>query len=229
MKIITLLRPILFVLAAGIHLALIFTIAFTMPVKTKDAPKPAAKTIRLIHIQEIQEAPPVTPAQTRPPAPPQKPQPAPEVSAETPAEIFVEREEEPVSSAGPETAPADIPISAVSAPASNSPKPKAKAPAPGDGALKKAYIRKNFAEIQRRIKDRLRYPAQARRAGVQGAAEVVFTIHQDGTISGLAIQMTSGQALLDQAALEAVAAAAPFRPAPDVQTRLVVPVSFKLR
>jgi protein TonB len=92
-----------------------------------------------------------------------------------------------------------------------------------------AYVKKNFDYIQRRIRDRLVYPAGARRMGVQGKTEVIFTIHENGTVSAVTVRLSSGNELLDKAAVDAVYAAAPFRPPPPSQARLVVPVVFSLR
>jgi protein TonB len=64
--------------------------------------------------------------------------------------------------------------------------------------------------------------------GLQGVTEVAFTIRQDGTVSNLSVRLSSGEEVLDKAALEAVRAASPFRP-PPAQARIVIPVVFKLR
>jgi protein TonB len=95
-------------------------------------------------------------------------------------------------------------------------------------ALTAAYVKRNYNYIQQRIGDRVKYPAAARRAGVQGTAEIIFTIHDDGTISMPAVRTSSGAELLDQAALDAVNAAAPF-PRPPAAARIAIPVSFKLK
>jgi protein TonB len=212
------LRILLFLLAAGIHGALICFISFSVTTKTSPSSEPAVKTIQLVNIQE--EVPP-------PPPPPQpKPQvqrtspPIPQHTPEPVAETFIETTELPP----PEHEPAEV------APALVSP---AAAPNPGkqeeEAALKNAYIKKNFNYIQRRIRDKLVYPSQARRAGIQGLTEVVFTIHQDGSVSGVSVRVSSGQAMLDQAALDAIYAAAPFRPPPPAAAKIAVPVAFKLR
>jgi protein TonB len=90
------------------------------------------------------------------------------------------------------------------------------------------YLRRNYDYIRRRIRDRLVYPARARRSGIRGTAEVLFTIREDGTIGDPAIRKTSGSRTLDEAALEAVRRAAPFRP-PPAPARIAIPVVFTLR
>jgi TonB family protein len=55
-----------------------------------------------------------------------------------------------------------------------------------------------------------------------------FTIHEDGSISGVTVRVSSGHAILDEEAAAAVFAAAPF-PRPHSPARIAIPVSFKLR
>jgi protein TonB len=100
--------------------------------------------------------------------------------------------------------------------------------AAGDAALTAVYARRNYGYIQRRIRDRLVYPAAARKAGVQGVTEVTFTIHGDGRVSAASVKKSSGYAILDEAAIEAVLNAAPF-PSPPAQARISIPVAFRLR
>jgi protein TonB len=137
--------------------------------------------------------------------------------------------------AAPEAAPAIIPAApgAVSA-APGAGQNSARNAAGGAGAaaerkaLAAAYTRRNFDHIQRRIQEKLVYPPQARRTGAQGRAEAVFTVYPDGGVGGLEILTGSGQAILDQALLDAIRAAAPFPP-PPVQVRLIMPLTFRLK
>lgn len=98
---------------------------------------------------------------------------------------------------------------------------------PGNG-VNEEYVRKNYNYIRRRIVDCLIYPSQARRRGISGRSDVVFTINADGSISDLSIRATSGSEILDNAALEAVKKAAPFK-APPALARIAIPVVFNLR
>jgi protein TonB len=90
------------------------------------------------------------------------------------------------------------------------------------------YVKRNYDYIQRRIRDKLVYPAPARRAGIQGVAEVVFIIHEDGKVSNVSIRKSSGHEILDDAAIQTIIAAAPF-PKPPAPARIAIPISFKLR
>lgn len=64
-----------------------------------------------------------------------------------------------------------------------------------------------------------RYPSMARRLRREGVATVLFRLHPDGDIDALAVADSSGFAVLDAAALRAVAAVAPFAPATTFLTR----------
>jgi len=90
------------------------------------------------------------------------------------------------------------------------------------------YVSRNYTHIRRRIGDKLVYPPHARRAGMQGITELGFTIHEDGSVSGVTVRASSGHAILDEAAVTAVFAAAPF-PRPPSPARIAIPISFKLR
>jgi protein TonB len=90
------------------------------------------------------------------------------------------------------------------------------------------YVKRNYNYLQRRIRDKLVYPAPARRAGIQGITEVTFTIHEDGKVSDVTIRKSSGHAVLDDAAIQTIIAAAPF-PKPPAPARIAIPISFRLR
>jgi protein TonB len=99
---------------------------------------------------------------------------------------------------------------------------------PDNAAETRSYLKNNYDYIQLRIRNKLIYPLEARRAGVQGVAELSFIIHPDGHVSDVGITVSSDSETLDAAAVEAIYAAAPFRP-PPVQARLIIPVAFRLR
>jgi protein TonB len=222
-------RGAFFLLAAVLHGAGIYFLSFSEKPEAEPLLKSAVKTLQLVHIQE--EAPPepqVQPLAAVQPLPrvqlPPASQPAPE-AAPVPAEFIETQSQSP-----PET-PAASPVAAE--PVALEPVQPASSGAasnPGkrneDGAV---YIKKNYNYIQRRIKEKLVYPAEAKRAGFQGTVEAVFTVHTDGSVSGVFVRAGSGQALLDQAAVDAIYNAAPFRPPPPAAIKIAVPVSFKLR
>ncbi|MBI5488895.1 MAG: TonB family protein [Deltaproteobacteria bacterium] len=80
-------------------------------------------------------------------------------------------------------------------------------------------------EVRAAVDARKRYPPLARRRGVSGTVEVSFAVAEDGTVAEARVASSSGAALLDEAALEAVRGAAPF---PVGGCRFELPVRFSL-
>ncbi|MBI5132882.1 MAG: energy transducer TonB [Rhodopseudomonas palustris] len=78
-----------------------------------------------------------------------------------------------------------------------------------------------------------RYPAEARAAGQQGTATLVFTVGRGGQVLGANLARSSGSAALDAETLAMVRRAAPLPPFPPELTqaslRISVPVSFSVR
>ncbi|WP_422372146.1 TonB family protein [Hoeflea sp.] len=85
-------------------------------------------------------------------------------------------------------------------------------------------------KVASQLRRALRYPREARREGIKGTVVVSFTVSRNGSVGGVRIARSSGSALLDQAAGEAVRRAAPFRPIPDAAGRsrwsFSVPLAF---
>jgi len=86
-------------------------------------------------------------------------------------------------------------------PAPEPPKPKAPDAPPVDTvAVTKAYL----AEIRDLLAREKRYPIAAQRLGVEGTAIVAFVILADGHFDQVRLVASSGNDLLDEAAIEAV-------------------------
>ncbi|WP_420407547.1 TonB family protein [Hoeflea sp.] len=85
-------------------------------------------------------------------------------------------------------------------------------------------------KVASKLRRALRYPREARREGIKGTVVVAFTISRNGSVGGVRIARSSGSAVLDRAASEAVRRAAPFRPIPDAAGRsrwsFSVPLAF---
>jgi protein TonB len=205
--------PLILFGSLGLHALAFMLIRFHFPgsenVLLETAP------FSLVNLEILQPPPP-------PLAPPPAPRPAvvrkppPEIKPEAPVEALVAENYVPAEAlpaeaetAAPQTGPARRSEAAGSSEVSD-------------------YVRRNYDYIQRRIRDALRYPALARREGIQGAVQVAFIIHTDGSLSSLKLRKSSGYEVLDQAALEAVRKAAPFRKPPE-EAKLVLPVTFTLR
>jgi protein TonB len=60
-----------------------------------------------------------------------------------------------------------------------------------------------------------RYPSAARLQQLQGTVETVFSMKRDGSLLGVWVKTTSGQALLDKEAIETIRRAQPLPPIPS--------------
>ncbi len=69
-------------------------------------------------------------------------------------------------------------------------------------------------KIRQSIESEWQYPEIALRYGLQGKLALEFTILGDGHLEGLRLLRSSGSSLLDNEALRAIKAAAPFPPIP---------------
>lgn len=83
--------------------------------------------------------------------------------------------------------------------------------APSEAAEKNVDFGPYMADLQRRIK-RAWYPPRGQESK---RVVVIFKVHTGGELSDLRIDKSSGTAIADQAALQAVTNAAPFRPLPS--------------
>ncbi|MDR1249721.1 MAG: TonB family protein, partial [Treponema sp.] len=186
-------------------------------------PEQGAGVFALVNISVPEEPVPAAP----PPPAPKLPLPEPfPVSVDAPAENFMVTAEETAAAqeAPQETGP---PVQAANAgPGGRAAETSGRTAEAA--ALTAEYIKRNYNYIQRRIKDRLVYPSPARRAGIQGVTEVSFIIHEDGRVSAVTVRTGSGHAVLDEAAVATIHAAAPF-PAPPAAARIAIPISFRLR
>ena len=71
-----------------------------------------------------------------------------------------------------------------------------------------------FNKIKLTIEQQWEYPEMALRYGLQGRLALQFTIGAGGQLEGLRLIRSSGSQLLDEEALRAIKAAAPFPPIP---------------
>jgi protein TonB len=213
---------------AGLFLLLTVQIPGASEPPGRDTPERAFSLVNIALVEPAApEPPPSRPLPELPPLPeppPQEPIPVPD---NAPAENYIITEEE-TAAAVPE--------------ARQGPGPSVQAESGGQGgqaaeasgrtaeaaALTAEYVKRNYNYIQRRIRDRLVYPSPARRAGIQGVTEVSFIIHEDGRVGAVTVRAGSGHAVLDEAAVATILAAAPF-PAPPAAARIAIPIAFRLR
>mgnify|MGYP001252616669 FL=1 len=71
-----------------------------------------------------------------------------------------------------------------------------------------------FNKVKQTIEQHWEYPEMALRYGLQGRLALEFTINGGGQLEGLRLIRSSGSQLLDEEALRAIKAAAPFPPIP---------------
>jgi len=81
--------------------------------------------------------------------------------------------------------------------------------------------------IQGRLMDS-DYPVSAKRAGIEGAVAVRYTVLPDGRISGCEVVKSSGSADLDGTTCRLIEARFRYRPARDGQGRAIAEVATKL-
>ncbi|ARN81980.1 hypothetical protein DSM21852_13330 [Methylocystis bryophila] len=81
--------------------------------------------------------------------------------------------------------------------------------------------------LTKKVMSRLVYPEAGRRAGLRGDAAVMFTILPDGALrlGSLRIVSSSGEAKLDESALQTIRASAPFDP-PQREITLKITVKY---
>ncbi len=103
--------------------------------------------------------------------------------------------------------------------------PDVAAPVPIDAIPEGPSVDDRLAEIRRRVEAALVYPPIARVREVTGLAEVVFVVGPDRRAREVSLAQSSGSAVLDRAALRAVADAGTL---PHVYGRIIVPVEFAL-
>lgn len=94
-------------------------------------------------------------------------------------------------------------------------------------------IRRYRAALYAAVKNRLRYPPTAERQGISGTAEVRFTLDRSGQVISASLVRSSGNSLLDQAALATVrpGSSLPAAPAsvPQSQFTVSAPLRFDQR
>lgn len=71
-----------------------------------------------------------------------------------------------------------------------------------------------LGRLKRRIQSEWTYPEDAQRVGMGGELVLVFTLNKAGTLTHIQLIESSGFPVLDNEALRAVKAAAPFEPFP---------------
>jgi TonB family protein len=85
-----------------------------------------------------------------------------------------------------------------------------------------------FNKIKQSIESEWEYPELALRYGLQGKLSLEFTIAKDGQLAQLRLIRSSGSQLLDEEAIRAIKAAAPFPPIPPWIKPNPLPISASM-
>jgi TonB family protein len=80
--------------------------------------------------------------------------------------------------------------------------------------------------LRDRIEQTKRYPAEARRQGIEGTAEVEFQVARDGSVTEVVVVRSSGFPILDHASVETIRRAVPL---PAIPGTIRIAISYRLR
>ncbi|GEM_PF-2718069 len=80
-----------------------------------------------------------------------------------------------------------------------------------------------------RVRDRLAYPAVARRRGEEGSVLIDLSVKADGSLESALVSSGSGSAVLDRAALNLVRSLFPFDPPPGWDYTIPLRIQYLLR
>ena len=83
------------------------------------------------------------------------------------------------------------------------------------------------------LSENVKYPLIARENGIQGKAQVQFTVNKDGSISDVQIVRSAGDPSLDKEAIRVIKSMPKWNPGMQrgklVRVKYTMPVSFKLQ
>jgi len=86
--------------------------------------------------------------------------------------------------------------------------------------------------IRERLKQNTIYPMKAKLKGKEGLTYLSFVLLRDGSVSEIVVLNSSGELMLDQAAMNSIRNSSPFPPFPknlvEKEIKLNVPISFEL-
>jgi protein TonB len=181
---------------------------------------------------KAQPKPKPKPQEKKPqPRPQPKPKPEPKTESKPAPEKASEAAPQPEEpKADSETEPLPQPQEAVQQPAPEAARAAESAPPQQNRAFGKA-LEEYYSRLYRRISENRRYPAQARRFGIEGEVGVAFEIDDSGRIVDSRLLRPSGNPLLDREATRIFERIGRFE-APPLglpQRRFEVTIAYSLR
>ncbi len=204
---------------------------FGIPAPRSPAPEiPPPLRIEMVAVAVEAERPEPPPLPSRPPAPPVRPSP-PKPRVE---EKAVRRADPPLSPvAAEEPSPAVEPEPAPPTAEARSPEqPVSREEAASKREPPEAVSLRYEQLIVAWLEKHKRYPRRARRLRIEGEGLLRIRIGRDGHARHVALERSTGNRLLDRAALEMARRANPFPPFPEQDLRrereFLVPVAFLL-
>ena len=106
----------------------------------------------------------------------------------------------------------------------------ANAPSPAEeGAAQRAAEQSQLLlSVKQELAQHFHYPLQAIRRGWQGTVQLAFMVDETGAIHDIQVAQSSGHALLDRAAIQALSRVGPLVQGPRQSHSLQLPVSYRL-
>ncbi len=85
--------------------------------------------------------------------------------------------------------------------------------------------------IKQKLMEHWDYPPLARDNLIEGQSLIIFSLFNDGSLTGISVTQSSGYEILDKEVIDAVASAAPFPPFPEsiLVNKLNINASFEYR
>jgi protein TonB len=122
--------------------------------------------------------------------------------------------------------PVPVPIAKAFSPAEAPPSNIRSAPSAVDGPASSAVIKFQQA-LLRHVARYQHYPNSARALHLEGKVDTQFSMSRDGTLLGVWVKTSSGQAMLDKEAIETIRRAQPLPPIPpELPDRLNIHVQL---
>ena len=214
--------------AIGLGLSVLLHAALVLPwlvrARPEASPPPREQLVvdllGMVSNRQVEQQQVARPAEPPPAAPQPKPvarketrERAPAPRQVAPSPVQVARVEEPVRA--PPEPPTQAPVAAPPpvANAAEEDRMQQTVRARDEGA---DALRKYLAGLRKAIQGKLVYPVEAREAGYVGAPTIRFTLTEEGNIlsGSLAVAKSSGYPVLDESAMRAAQAGAPFEKPP---------------